>query len=62
MIDIDADDYEAGMHNGRLVMKEKVLSIVQAQLDSIKEARKDTTGLGMIEHVVRMILFEVERL
>lgn len=56
------DDYDRGLNNGQLVMKQKVLSIVQGQLESVKEARKDTTGLGMIEHVIKMILFEVERL
>ena len=43
-------------------MKQQVEAIIQRHLDSITEARKDTTGLGMIQHLVKMILAEVEGL
>jgi len=43
-------------------MKQQAIAIIQRHLDSITEARKDTTGLGMIQHIIKMILAEVNGL
>ena len=42
--------------------KQQAVAIIQRHLDSITEARKDTTGLGMIQHIIKMILAEVRGL
>ena len=43
-------------------VKQQVEAVIQRHLDSITEARKDTTGLGMIQHIIKMILAEVRSL
>jgi hypothetical protein len=43
-------------------MKVQCLKIIDRHLESITEARKDTTGLGMIQHIIKMILAEVNGL
>ena len=45
-----------------VISKREVIEIIQRHLDSITEARKDTTGLGMIQHIIKMILAEVKGL
>jgi hypothetical protein len=62
MSDEAKEEVYKNIYNERNILKIQVIAILNNHLESIKEARKDTAGLGMLQHVVKMILREVEGL